>query len=90
MLVSVCVWGVMIAGHRQTSMALNISTSSCRATGMDIPDPLSPLLPIVHRLRQVFRATPYMFPHIAAGCMFVLVVLLSPRHIWGSIGVHNL
>ena len=24
--------------------------SSCRATSMDIPDPLSPLLPIVHRL----------------------------------------
>ena len=26
------------------------SSSSCRATGTDIPDPLSPLLPIVHRL----------------------------------------
>ena len=34
-----------------------ISSSSCRATGMDIPDSLSPLLPIVHRLWQVFRAT---------------------------------
>ena len=32
-------------------------SSSCRAANMDIPDPLSPLLPIVHRLRQVFRAT---------------------------------
>ena len=30
--------------------------SSC-ATETDIPDPLSPLLPIVHRLWQVFRAT---------------------------------
>ena len=34
-----------------------ISSSSCRAISTDIPDPLSPLLPIVHRLRQVFRAT---------------------------------
>ena len=33
------------------------SSSSCRAASTDIPDPLSPLLPIVHRLRQVFRAT---------------------------------
>ena len=33
-------------------------SSLCRATSTDIPDPLSPLLPIVHRLRQVFRATP--------------------------------
>ena len=25
-------------------------SSSCRATGTDIPDPISPLLPIFHRL----------------------------------------
>ena len=29
------------------------SSSSCHATNMDIPDPLSPLLPIVHRFWQV-------------------------------------
>ena len=34
-----------------------VNTSSCRATSMNIPDPLSPLLPIVHRPQQVFRAT---------------------------------
>ena len=34
-----------------------ISSSSCRAASTDIPDPLSPFLPIVHRLWQVFRAT---------------------------------
>ena len=34
-----------------------ISSSSCRAGSTDIPDPLSPLLPIVHRPRQVFRTT---------------------------------
>ena len=33
------------------------SSSSCRAASTDIPDLLSPLLPITHRLRQVFRVT---------------------------------
>ena len=33
------------------------SSWSCRAGSMDIPDPLSPLFPIVHRLRQVFWTT---------------------------------
>ena len=33
------------------------SSSSCRAASTDILDPLSPLLPVVHRLWQVFRAT---------------------------------
>ena len=30
---------------------------SCRAGSTDIPDPLSPLFPIVHLLRQVFWTT---------------------------------
>ena len=29
---------------------------SCHAASTGIPDPLSPLLPIIHRLWQVFRA----------------------------------
>ena len=29
----------------------------CRAASTDIPDPLSPLFPIVHLLWQVFRGT---------------------------------
>ena len=33
------------------------SSLSCRAASTDIPDPLSPLLPIVHRHWQAFRAT---------------------------------
>ena len=33
------------------------SSSSCRAGSMDIPDPLLPLFPIVHRIRQVFWTT---------------------------------
>ena len=39
-----------------SAIILHIS-SSCRAASTDIPDPLSPLLPIVHRFWQVFRAT---------------------------------
>ena len=34
------------------------TSSSCRAIGTDIPDPFLPQLPIVHRFRQVLRATP--------------------------------
>ena len=34
-----------------------ISSSSCRAASTDIPDPFSPLLPIIHLLRQFFRVT---------------------------------
>ena len=30
------------------------------------------------------------YSHIAAECMFMLVVLLLPSHMWGSIGVHHL
>ena len=33
------------------------SSSSCRAASTGIPDPLSPLLPVLHRLWQVFMAT---------------------------------
>ena len=41
--------------HRSTSL---MSSPLLRAASTDIPDPLSPLLPINHRLWQVFRATP--------------------------------
>ena len=37
-----------------------VCVSSCRAGSTDIPDPLSPLFPIVHRLRQVFWTTSYI------------------------------
>ena len=53
--------------HTHIYMYIYISSSSCRAACMDIPDPLSPLLPIVHRLRQVFKAT----SHIHRCCMYV-------------------
>ena len=48
------VWKVMIAFEIDGK---DPSSSSYRAGSTDIPDPLSPLLPIVHRPRQVFRTT---------------------------------
>ena len=39
------------------SYIFHLSSSSCHAASMDIPDPLSPRLPIIHRLWQVFRVT---------------------------------
>ena len=44
----------------QMSILLVISSSSCRAASTDIPDPLSPLLPIIHRFWQVFRVTSHI------------------------------
>ena len=41
----------------RTAGLTSSSSSSYRAASTDITDPLSPLLPVVHRLRQVFRAT---------------------------------
>ena len=65
-----CVWVLCsrlniqldLSVHVAQSIYLSIylfssSSSSCCAASTDIPDPLSPLLPIVHRLWQVFRAT---------------------------------
>ena len=40
-----------------TDNSRSSSSSSSHAISTDIPDPLSPPLPIVHRFRQVFRAT---------------------------------
>ena len=45
-----------LANDPVTNIMSSLS-SSCRAASMDIPGPLSQLLPIVHRLWQVFRAT---------------------------------
>ena len=42
------------------------SSSSCHAGSTDIPDPLSPLFPIVHRLRKVSSHSCWMY--VRAGC----------------------
>ena len=54
-----------VSNHSATSatyvslgfIMLLYSSSSCRAGSTDISDPLSPLLPIVHRPRQVFSTS---------------------------------
>ena len=55
-------WKIKLEIHirnlRQQVKMLRSSSSSYRAGSTDIPDPLSPLLPIVHRSRLVFRTTP--------------------------------
>ena len=67
----------------------NISSSSCRATSTDIPDPLSPLLPIVHRLWQVFRATSRILTELLYVCPSWSSCFCSAI-CGGPIGVHRL
>ena len=40
-----------------SSLSSSSSSSSCRAISTDIPDPLSPRLPIIHCFRHVLKAT---------------------------------
>ena len=67
--------------HTRTHTHTYIYISSCRAASTDIPDPLSPHSSPLAGLQSYI---PY--PHIAAVCMFELVVLL----LIGHIGVHHL
>ena len=68
----------------EPSVSSNISSSSsCRAGSTDIPDPLLPLLPIVHRPREGLQGQHTVVLTLAAECMFVLVVLLLHGHVWG-------
>ena len=50
---------------------------------MDIPDPLSPLLPY-HSSPPASLQDYILLSHIVAVCKFVLVVLLLHIHMWGS------
>ena len=73
----------MIVLHTQLRLyeqqGTSSSSSSCRAASTDIPDLLSPLLPIMAGLQGYIA-----YPHIAAVCMFELVVLLLLGHKRGS------
>ena len=60
------------------------SLSSCRASSTHIPDPLSLLLPIVHRLWLVLWATSLILIEL----LYVSLLLLG--HVRGSIGEHQL
>ena len=80
------VYAVFVSSQEMSS--LSSSSSSCRATSTDIPDPLLPLLHIVHRFWQVFWATSRVLR--AAVCRFELVALIFLGHMRGLIGVHHL
>ena len=65
------------------------SSSSCRAASHGYP--WASLATSAYRSLPLAGLQGYIpYPHIAAVCMFELVVLLLPGHMWRSIGVHNL
>ena len=60
------------------------SSSSCRAARTDIPDPLSPLLPIVHCFWLVFRVTSRILTELLYVCSswsswFCLAIYGGPK-----------
>ena len=59
-------------------------SSSCRAASTDIPDPLSPLLLIIHRFWQVFRTPPVS---LHSCCMYVRAG--RPAFVWPYAGVYR-
>ena len=64
------------------------SSSSGRATGTEYPWPSLATSP--YRSSPLVGLQGYIrYPHIAPECMFELVVLLLPGHMWGSIGIHH-
>ena len=70
---------------------ISSSSSSCRAGSTDIPDPLSPLLPIVHRPRQVFRTTSCILTQLLNVCSCwssCLCTAMCGGHIDTTIWVH--
>ena len=66
------------------SNSFQLSSSSCHAISIDIPDPHSPLFPIVHCFRQVLMATSRIVTEL------LYVVLPLHAHVKGYIGVHHL
>ena len=63
-----CIWCKWITNKILRGHKLLSSSSSCRAASTDIPDPLLPLLPIVHRFWQVFRATSRILTELLNVC----------------------
>ena len=78
------IWKVKTRNFFTDPNSSSSSSSSCRAASTDIPDPLSPLLPFVHRLWQVFRTTS-VSSH--SSCMYVRVG--RPAFAPTYVGVHR-
>ena len=60
--------GEVLGRLKNVYIYIYIYISSSHAASMDIPDPPSPLLPIVHRLWQVFRATSRILTELLYVC----------------------
>ena len=83
-------WGLWHIKHCwlfNAKSCLYIIIMSCHGHGYPLPSLAT----------SPYRSSPLVglqghipYPHIAAECMFELVVLLLPGHMWGSIGVHPL
>ena len=58
---------VVICVHLNINIRIS-SSSSCCAASTDIRDPLSPLLPIIHRLWLVFRARSHFLTELFNVC----------------------
>ena len=71
-----------IVGYLMLNPFLYISWSWCRAGSTDIIDPLSPLLAIVHRPRQVFRTT-------SSNSCWIYVRAGRPAFARPCVGVHK-
>ena len=70
-----------------TSNIIIILIMSCRQHGYPWP----PLVTSPYYSSPLAGLQGYILcPHIAAECMFELVVLLLLGHMWGSIGIHHL
>ena len=68
-------------------VSIEVIIMSCRSHGYPWP---SIVTSPSHSSPLVGLQGHISYPHIAAECMFELVVLLLPGHMWGSIGVHHL
>ena len=64
----VCVCVCIYVGWFVFFWHINHISSSSRAARTDVPDPLSPHFPIVHRLRQVFWTTSRIFTYLLYVC----------------------
>ena len=54
--------------HTHTIYIYISAAAACRTASTDIPDPLSPLFPLVHRLWQVFWATSRILTQLLYVC----------------------
>ena len=61
------------------------SSSSCHATSTDIPDPLAPLLPIVHRFLQVLWPTSCTLTellYVGSNRSLCSCLAIGEHHLW--------